>query len=55
LGFTLLVVDHEPEVLERVCPQTIAIENGRIVQHASWSELRANPATPLLAQLVAPL
>lgn len=55
LGFTMLVVDHEPEVLERVCPQTIAIENGRIVAHASWNELRANPATPLLAQLLAPL
>ncbi len=55
LGFTMLVVDHEPEVLERVCPQTIAIENGRIVAHASWNELRGNPATPLLAQLLAPL
>lgn len=55
LGFTMLVVDHESEVLERLCPQTIAIENGRIVQHASWAELRANPATPLLGQLLAPL
>lgn len=55
LGFTMLVVDHEPEVLERLCPHAIAIENGRIVQHGSWSELRANPATPLLAQLLSPL
>jgi ABC-type sulfate/molybdate transport systems ATPase subunit len=55
LGFTMLVVDHESEVLERLCPQTIAIEAGRIVQQAAWSELRANPATPLLAQLLAPL
>jgi ABC-type sulfate/molybdate transport systems ATPase subunit len=55
LGFTMLVVDHEAEVLERLCPQTIAIEDGRIVAHASWKELRANPATPRLAQLLAPL
>lgn len=55
LGFTMLVVDHESEVLERLCPQTIAIENGRIVQHASWADLRAKPATPLLGQLLAPL
>lgn len=55
LGFTMLVVDHESEVLERLCPQAIAIENGRIVAHATWTELRANPATPLLAQLLAPL
>lgn len=55
LGFTMLLVDHESEVLERLCPQTIAIEAGRIVQQAAWSELRANPATPLLAQLLAPL
>ncbi len=55
LGFTLLVVDHEPEVLERLCPTTIAVENGRIVQHASWTTLRAAPATPLLARLLEPL
>jgi ABC-type sulfate/molybdate transport systems ATPase subunit len=55
LGFSMLVVGHEPEVLERLCPQVTAIENGRIVQNASWNELRANPATPLLAQLLAPL
>ncbi len=55
LGFTMLVVDHESEVLERLCPQTIAIEAGHIVQQAAWNEIRANPATPLLAQLLAPL
>lgn len=55
LGFTMLAVDHEPEVLERLCSRTIAIEDGRVVQDASWGELRAKPATPLLAQLLAPL
>ncbi len=55
LGFTMLVVGHEAEVLERLCPRAIAIEHGRTVQDASWAELRTNPATPLLAQLLAPL
>jgi len=55
LGFTLLVVDHESDVLERMCSRVIAIDAGRVVQDATWQELRANPATPRLAQLLAPL
>jgi ABC-type sulfate/molybdate transport systems ATPase subunit len=55
LGFTLLIVDHEAAVLERICPRAIVIEEGRVVQDGSWDTLRAAPATPLLAQLLAPL
>ena len=55
LGFTLLVVDHEADVLARLCPRAIAIETGRIVQDGTWGELHAKPATGLLAQLLAPL
>ena len=55
MGFTMLVVGHECDVLERLCPRAIAIEEGRTVQDASWAELRTKPATPLLAQLLAPL
>lgn len=55
LGFALLAVDHEASVLERLGPRVIAIERGRIVQDAPWSELHARPATTLLAQLLAPL
>ncbi|MGH7754842.1 MAG: ATP-binding cassette domain-containing protein [Vulcanimicrobiaceae bacterium] len=55
LRFALLVVDHDAEVLERICPRTIAIEDGRIVQSGSWDALRRQPATPLLAQLLSPL
>jgi ABC-type sulfate/molybdate transport systems ATPase subunit len=55
VGFTLVVVDHEPEVLERLCPRTVVIEKGRIVQDAPWAALRDAPATPLLAALLAPL
>jgi len=55
LGFTLLVVDHEAAVLERICPRAIVIERGRVVQDGSWETLETAPATPLLAQLLAPL
>ena len=55
LGFTLLVVDHEADVLARLCPRAIAIEAGRVVQDGSWDELHAKPATELLARLLAPL
>jgi ABC-type sulfate/molybdate transport systems ATPase subunit len=55
LGFTMLVVDHEADLLARLCSRAIAVQDGRVVQEASWDELRANPATPLLATLLAPL
>ena len=55
LGFTLLVVDHEDAVLERIAARAIVIEGGSVVQDGSWEALRAAPATPLLAQLLAPL
>jgi ABC-type sulfate/molybdate transport systems ATPase subunit len=55
LGFTMLVVDHEADVLARLCSHVIAIQDGRVVQEASWADLYAEPATPLLARLLAPL
>jgi len=54
-GFTMLVVDHEADILERLCPRAIVIEEGRAVADATWGELRAKPATALLAELLAPL
>jgi ABC-type sulfate/molybdate transport systems ATPase subunit len=55
LGFSLLVVDHEADVLERISARAIVIEAGRVVQDGTWETLRREPATPLLAQLLAPL
>jgi len=55
LGFTMLVVDHDAEVLSRLCPRAIAIEQGRVVQDAPWHEIRSQPASPLLANLLRPL
>lgn len=55
LGFTMVVVDHEADILERLCERAIVIENGRGIQDATWARLRNDPATPLLQQLLAPL
>ena len=55
MRFMLVVVDHDVEVLQRLCPRTIAVEEGRIVQVGTWDELRRKPATPLLERLIAPL
>jgi ABC-type sulfate/molybdate transport systems ATPase subunit len=55
LGFTLIVVDHDADVLARLAPRVVAIEAGRAIQDGTWDEIRARPATPLLERLLAPL
>ena len=56
IGFSMIAVDHQAEVLRRLCPQqAIVLEHGRVVQRGSWQELCSAPATPLLASLLAPL
>jgi ABC-type sulfate/molybdate transport systems ATPase subunit len=56
LGFAMIAVDHQAEVLRRLCPERVAvIENGKIVQLGTWDELHTAPATPLLQSLLAPL
>ncbi len=55
-GFSMIAVDHQAEVLRRLCPQqAVVLEQGRIVQQGSWEELCRAPATPLLHSLLAPL
>jgi molybdate transport system ATP-binding protein len=56
IGFSMIAVDHQVEVLKRLCPQqAVVMEQGRIVQRGSWSALSKAPATPLLESLLAPL
>jgi ABC-type sulfate/molybdate transport systems ATPase subunit len=56
LGFSMIAVDHQYEVLKRLCPaQAIVIEDGQAVQRGTWDELYGNPATPLLQSLLDPL
>ena len=56
IGFSMIAVDHQANVLQRLCPQqAVVIEQGKIVQRGSWCELHNAPATPLLQSLLAPL
>jgi ABC-type sulfate/molybdate transport systems ATPase subunit len=56
IGFSMIAVDHQAEVLKRLCPQqAIVMEQGKIVQRGTWSQLYSAPATPLLGSLLAPL
>jgi molybdate transport system ATP-binding protein len=56
LGFSMIAVDHQAEVLQRLCPQqAIVLEQGRVVQQGTWSELCNAPATSLLRSLLAQL
>ncbi|HEY2234663.1 MAG TPA: ABC transporter ATP-binding protein [Candidatus Angelobacter sp.] len=56
IGFSMIAVDHQAEVLKRLCPQqAIVLEQGRIVQRGAWTELYRAPATPRLGSLLAPL
>jgi len=56
IGFSMIAVDHQAEVLKRLCPQqAVVIEQGKLVQRGCWTELYRAPATPLLQSLLAPL
>lgn len=56
MGFSMIAVDHQAEVLKRLCPQqAIVLEHGRIVQKGTWNELYSAPATPWLRSLLAPI
>ena len=56
IGFSMIAVDHQAEVLRRLCPhEAVVLEQGRVVQHGSWEELCTAPATPLLRSLLSPL
>jgi ABC-type sulfate/molybdate transport systems ATPase subunit len=56
MGFSMIAVDHQAEVLNRLCPrQAMVLEHGWIVQQGTWNELYNDPATPLLRSLLAPI
>jgi molybdate transport system ATP-binding protein len=56
IGFGMIAVDHQADVLRRLCPEmALVLEQGQVVQRASWTELCSAPATPLLRSLLAPL
>jgi len=55
LGFTMIVVDHQAYVLERLSSHVAVIERGQVIQQGDWEQVRTAPATDLLRKLLAPL
>jgi ABC-type sulfate/molybdate transport systems ATPase subunit len=56
LGFSMIAVDHQAEVLQRLCPRgAVVLEGGSVVQRGAWSDLYSAPATPLLRSLLSPI
>jgi ABC-type sulfate/molybdate transport systems ATPase subunit len=55
IGFAMVVVDHQSEVLERLCPSAMVLVRGKIVQQGAWREIRANPVDAEVRELLRPL
>lgn len=54
LGFTLIVVDHQADVVSQLAPRALVMDQGRVTLAGTWEELRRS-ASPTLAALLAPL
>lgn len=50
-GATLLMVTHEPEDAERLCPETIVVADGEAAAPAPTAQLLANPPPALASYL----
>lgn len=55
IGFSMIVVDHQSSILERLTPNVAVIEKGRIIQEGAWDQVRSAPASCLLQRLLDPL
>jgi molybdate transport system ATP-binding protein len=55
IGFTMIVVDHQAHILERLSPHVAVLESGQVIQQGAWQEVHAAPATDLLKRLLDPL
>ena len=51
LGFSLIVVTHDPWEIELLCDAVAVLDEGRIVETGSLAELARNPQTPLARAL----
>ncbi len=55
LGFTMIVVDHQAHILERLAPRVAVLERGHLIQQGDWQQVRCDPASELLRRLLDPL
>jgi ABC-type sulfate/molybdate transport systems ATPase subunit len=55
IGFTMIVVDHQAHILERLSPDVAVLERGQVIQQGAWADVHAAPATTVLKKLLDPL
>jgi D-methionine transport system ATP-binding protein len=51
LGLTVLLITHEMDVVKSICDSAALMENGRVVESGTVSELLATPGSELAAAL----
>lgn len=51
-GLTLVVVSHDLGVVQRLCPQTMVMSNGRVVEQGPTLQLLTSPQHPITQALV---
>ena len=51
LGLTVLLITHEMDVVKTICDSAALMENGRIIESGTVSELLATPGSELAAAL----
>ena len=54
LGLTILLITHEMDVVKRICNRVALLEDGRIVEQGSVTELARDPRTRLAQSLFGP-
>ena len=52
LGITILLITHEMEVVKRICDQVAVIDEGRLIEQGTVSEIFSNPKTELAQEFI---
>ena len=52
LGITILLINHEMEVVKRICDQVAVIDKGRLIEQGTVSEIFSNPKTELAQEFI---
>lgn len=47
-GISLLLVTHDPTEARTICSNALVLENGRVCEYGTWSDLMTDPVSQLL-------
>ncbi|MFD0966552.1 methionine ABC transporter ATP-binding protein MetN [Seminibacterium arietis] len=52
LGITILLITHEMDVVKRICDHVAVIDQGKLIEQGSVSEIFSNPQTQLAQEFI---